>query len=413
VSFQVLKDNYRQNVVLGNARAGAANLVTVHQRMIRELERTGALNRAVEFLPDDEELDTRRLAGEGLTSPELSVLLAYAKISLAAALNESDVSDDAWFQVMLSRYFPKLCVERFPEAIERHPLRSQIITTVTTNELLNIGGITFAFRIAEETGADVPDIVRSAMASMEIFDILDLRRQINALDNAVTTSVQTSLHLETRRMLDRCARWFLQTRGGSIDVGEQIAAFRPVVETYAGTIPDALRGQEAARLRISIDKYVQQGVPRPLATQVSALLEAFALLPITDICGRSGEKPDTVIPLYFELSDRYDIDKTLLMITALPRGDRWTALARQALRTDLYGVLAALTENVMRTTPESASPDERVTQWESEHEAGLTRARATLDEIAAQEDADLATLSVALRVLRNLVAQGAATTDRD
>ncbi len=412
VSFQVLKDNYRQNVVLGNARAGAANLVTVHQRMIRELERTGALNRAVEFLPDDEELDTRRLAGEGLTSPELSVLLAYAKISLAAALNESDVCDDPWFQVMLSRYFPDLCIERFPEAIERHPLRGQIITTVTTNEVLNVGGITFAFRVAEETGADVPDIVRSAMASMEIWNIVDLRRQINALDNAVATPVQTSLHLETRRMLDRCTRWFLQTRGGSIDVGQQIAAFRPVVEKYANTVPDALRGQEAARLRINIDRYVQQGVPRPLATRVSAILEAFALLPITDICARSGEQPDTVIPLYFELSDRYDIDKTLLMITALPRGDRWTALARQALRTDLYGVLGALTENVMRTTPPTASPADRIAQWESEHEAGLTRARATLDEIAGQEDADLATLSVALRVLRNLVAQGAVATNR-
>ena len=412
VSFEVLKDNYRQNVVLGNARAGAASLVTVHQRMIRELERTGELNRAVEYLPDDEEFETRRLAGEGLTSPEFSVLLAYAKITLAAALNESDVSEDAWFQVMLSRYFPKLCIERFPEAIQRHPLRGQIITTVTTNELINIGGITFAFRVAEENGADVPEIVRAAMASMEIWDILGLRRQINALDNVVSTEVQTAMHLETRRLLDRCTRWFLQTRGGSIDVGQQIAAFGPVVEKYASTVPDALRGQEAARLRIAIDRYVQQGVPRPLATQVSALLEAFALLPITDICARVGEQPDTVLPLYFELSDRYDIDETLLMISALPRGDRWTGLARQALRTDLYGVLGALTENVLRTTPASDAPSDRIAQWESQHEAGLARARGTLDEIAAQEEADLATLSVALRVLRNLVAQGTTASDR-
>ena len=90
VAEQVLQDNYGQNVVLGNARAGAPALITVHQRMIRELERLGLLDRALEFLPDDEEFRTRQLAGEGLTSPELSVLLAYAKIWLTQELERVD-----------------------------------------------------------------------------------------------------------------------------------------------------------------------------------------------------------------------------------------------------------------------------------------------------------------------------------
>jgi glutamate dehydrogenase len=409
VSAKVLKDNYRQNVVLGNARAGAPALITVHQRMIRELERQELLNRALEFLPDDEEIDARRLAGEGLTSPELAVLLAYAKISLNAELNASDIGEDEWFQTMLPRYFPPICVERYPEEIRAHPLRSDIITTVATNELINIGGITFFFRAVEEYGAGVSEIVRAAMSTLEIFQILPIRRRINALDNLVPTATQTALHLETRRLLDRATRWFLQTRGGVIDVGLQIATFRPIVEKYASAIPRAMLGQEADRLRMTTDHFITGGAPPDLAETVACMLDTFTLLDITTICANTGESPDTVIPLYFMLSERYDVDKTLRLITGLPRGDRWNALARQALRTDLYGVLGALTENVIRTTPADESTVDRVVSWERSHEAGLARARATLDEISAQEEADLATLSVALRVMRNLVAQGSAS----
>ena len=139
-------------------------------------------------------------------------------------------------------------------------------------------------------------------------------------------------------------------------------------------------------------------------------LDVFALLDIAEIAVRTGEAPASLVPLYFVISERYDVDQTLMRITALPRGDRWGALARQALRSDLYGVIAGLTARVSRATDPRLVPSDRILQWEQAHAAGLGRARATLDEIASTEDVDLATLSVALRVLRNLVAQGAAST---
>jgi len=104
------------------------------------------------------------------------------------------------------------------------------------------------------------------------------------------------------------------------------------------------------------------------------------------------------------LSDRYDMDRTLLRITSLPRGDRWTALARQALRSDLYQAIAALTVSVIESTDPQKAPRDRIDGWEEANAEGVARARATLEEINAVEDPDLATLSVALRVLRNLVA---------
>ena len=139
----------------------------------------------------------------------------------------------------------------------------------------------------------------------------------------------------------------------------------------------------------------------------------FALLDVTDICVRTGESAETVVPLYFTVSERYDIDRTLVRITELPRGDRWSVLARHALRSDLYAVVAGLTSRILRSTPHDEAPLERLARWEADHAQGVGRARATLDDIASVENPDLATLSVALRAMRNLVAQGTTSSGAD
>ena len=406
VAMHVLADNYGQNVVLGNARAGAAALISVHLRMIQDLERRGILNRALEYLPDDQEFQTRQHAGEGLTSPELAVLLAYSKISLTAELTEAGLGADPWFEIAVRRYFPSLLAEKFGRQLATHPLRAQIISTVTCNRIINLGGITMVFRAMEESGATALEVVRAASAAIEIFGISQIMDAIDAQDNLIPSSAQCLLHLETRRLLDRATRWFLQTRGSSIDVAEQVARFAPTVRDYADKVPGALMGSEADRWLNLSKRFVAAGAPVSLADTAAGVVDNFSLLDIREIAGRSGEDVASVLPLYFTISERYDVDQLLLRITALPRGDRWSALARQALRSDLYGVIGALTARVIRSTNPVMDPLARIEAWEGAHQAGLGRARSTLEEIAEQEVTDLATLSVALRVLRNLVAQG-------
>jgi len=405
VAAMVLADNYGQNVVLGNARAGTRALLTVQQRMIRELERNGLLDRALEFLPDDEEIRTRELAGEGLTGPELCVLLAYAKIWLTKELNSSTFADDPYFTRVLVEYFPEGLRDRFADSLHAHPLRSQIITTVTVNRLLNIAGITFVFRAMEETGASAVEVVRAATAAMEIFQIPEFWAQVNSHDNSISTSAQIALHLENRRLLDRATRWFLQTRGGTIDVQTEVDRFGSVVEDHTSAVPTNLLGKERERFDRLMRRFQQAGAPEELARYAALSLDVFALLDVTDICLRTGESAEVVIPLYFTISDRYDIDATLVKISDLPRGDRWSALARFALRSDLYSVVAGLTSRILRSTAADLPPLERLSQWEWDHSEGVSRARTTLDDIEQVESPNLATLSVALRALRNLVAQ--------
>ena len=226
---------------------------------------------------------------------------------------------------------------------------------------------------------------------------------IDALDNEAPAETQRQLYLEARRLLDRVTRWLVQNRGGEIDIAAEIGRFRPAVEELMPAIPQMLLGAEQERLDTRANAFMEGGAPQDLAVQVASMLDAFSLLDIVEVAQRTDRSPAAVAPLYYALSERYDVDRLLVRITRLPRDDRWQALARAALRSDLYAALAGLTEQVLAVATPGAAPGEQINEWEAKYASALSRTRATLDEIAALEQFDVATLSVALRAMRTLV----------
>ena len=406
VAHLVLRDNYEQNVLIGNARVQVHSMLPVHQRFIRALEARGDLDRGLEFLPSDAEIDARHAAREGLTSPELAVLVAYSKITLTDDLLETSLADEQWFRRVLRSYFPSPIAEQYDALLENHPLRKQIIVTVVVNDMVNRGGITFAYRAGEETGAGPVEVARAYTVAREVFALPDYWARVEALDNLVPTIAQVSLFLESRRLLDRAARWVLTSRGGRVDVEREIDALREEVQRVVGRVPDMLVGVEKERLEARTDELVALGAPRDLARETAALLDAFGLLDVVEVAHATETSAEEVADMYFLLSERYEVDRMLSRITQLPRDDRWSALARAALRSDLYGALRDMTRRVIVSTFGTEGPAERVEQWEALQAEGLARARATLDEIANLDQFDLATLSVALRTIRTLVHQG-------
>jgi glutamate dehydrogenase len=142
--------------------------------------------------------------------------------------------------------------------------------------------------------------------------------------------------------------------------------------------------------------------------RTASLLYAFPLLDVVGIARASGRAAGDVAPLHYALSEHFGVDVLLTRITELPRSDRWSALARSALRYDLYAVLADLTANVLAETEDGLDPDARIAAWEKANAEGLARSRGTLDEIMAAESYDIATLSVGLRTIRALLRSGSA-----
>ena len=192
---------------------------------MRALSGRGHLDRAVEYLPDDEALGDRKSNGRGLTRPELSVLLAYAKIALYDGCCRIDLPDDPFMVDDRLRYFPKPLHEPLPTEIERHRLHREIIATRVTNELVNRDGITFVHEVKEKTGASAGDIARAYMISREVFCMRDLWLAIEALDNQVPASLQTELLIECGRFMERMTTWFLRNGRHPLDIIGEIGTF--------------------------------------------------------------------------------------------------------------------------------------------------------------------------------------------
>jgi glutamate dehydrogenase len=399
----VLRDNYEQNVLLGNARVQAPAMLSVHGRLISALESRGELDRGLEFLPSQAEIEQREAAGQGLTSSELAVLAAYSKITLTATVLGSELPDDPWFTAALRRYFPARLVEEHGDRLASHPLRREIITTWVSNDLVNRGGMTFVFRMQEETGASPVEAVRAYGVVREAYRLEDFWAAVEELDNELPTHVQSMLYLEARRLMDRSARWLVQARRASIDVAAEVEHFQAALDELVPLVPELLVGSEHERLMLRAAEFTGLGVPDQLAERAATLLDTFSLLDVVEIATAEKLPPREVAAVYFAISERIEVDRMLTRITGLPRDDRWSALARSALRYDLYAALAGLTQAVLTSTSSTGSPADRILAWEKQNAEGVARAQATLEEIVALDSFDLATLSVALRTIRTLL----------
>ncbi|HET6210185.1 MAG TPA: NAD-glutamate dehydrogenase domain-containing protein, partial [Jatrophihabitans sp.] len=402
VAELVLCDNYEQNVVLGVARHGARALVSVHRRLLRELEKAGRLDRQIEFLPSDKELAAREAEHTGLSSPELAVLTAYVKIGLAEQIGESRLPDEPWFQRVLRDYFPRPIAQRLADSLPDHPLRRQIITTCVVNDMVNRGGITFVFRAQEETGTDPATVARAYTVVREVFGLPEIWRQLQELDNQVPTDAQHVGYREVRRTVDRAVRWLIDVRFPISDLATEIERFKPTVEALAPRVHDLLRGRERENRYAEVDRLIGHGLPRELAMRITNLLTSFLLLDVVEIAVANGRPPAEVADLHFALSEQLSVDDLLSAVTDLPREDRWSALARAATRHDVYAALAAITTAVLNNTDPSLLATERMTAWAEQNPERIERARSTFAEALSRDPVDLATLSVALRVMRSL-----------
>ncbi|MHA3702208.1 NAD-glutamate dehydrogenase, partial [Jatrophihabitans sp. YIM 134969] len=404
VAKQVLADNYGQNVLLGVSRSTAPALIGVHARLLRELESTGELDRALEFLPDDAELTERAEAGQGLTSPELSVVVAYVKNGLTRRLIATSLPEEPWFHRALVGYFPAEIVERLRPQLAGHPLRREIITTAVVNDCVNRAGTTFVFRAVEETGAPAEQVLKAYTVAREVFDLESFWADVEALDHTVSTDAQVAALRWIRRVIDRATRWLLDSRFPIADVTAEISRFRPAVAALLPHVHELVCGVEREALDADSASLVAAGLPTDLAHRVSALLSGFLLLDVVEIAQAENEPVEAVAALHFALSEHFHVDALLTRITGLDRRDRWHALARSALRHDLYAALSSLTRTVLRGSDPTAPATERMQTWAAANTERVERALVTLDSALASEPAagDLAVLSVALRVLRGL-----------
>ncbi|MFJ3198355.1 NAD-glutamate dehydrogenase [Streptomyces griseoviridis] len=399
----VLRNNYAQNTAIANALAQSKDMLHAQQRFIRHLVREGHLDRALEFLPTDRQIRERLSQGQGLTSPETAVLLAYTKITVADELLHTSLPDDDYLRGLLYAYFPTDVREKFAEHVDGHPLRREIVTTVLVNDTVNTGGTTYLHRLREETGASLEEIVRAQTAARAIFRSSPVWDAVEGLDNTVEAAVQTRIRLHSRRLVERGTRWLLNNRPQPLQIAETVEFFADRVEQVWQELPKLLRGADAEWWQRIHDELTAAGVPEELATGVAGFSSVFPALDIVSVADRTGKEPMQVAEVYYDLADRLHISQLMDRIIELPRADRWQSMARASIREDLYAAHSALTADVLAAGNGTSTPEQRFTAWEEKNAAILSRARTTLEEIQGSEAFDLANLSVAMRTMRTLL----------
>jgi glutamate dehydrogenase len=309
----------------------------------------------------------------------------------------------------LTKYFPNPIRASYQDKLASHPLRREIITNAVVNSMVNRGGMTFAFRASEETGATAEQVTRAFVVCREVFGMIGFVASVEELDNVVSTETQTALYLEFRRLLDRAVRWFLVNRPSTINVASEVERFGAVVAELGPQMSTLLQGAELMRLEVRTAEFEKLGAPREMALRAAGLLDQFSLLDIVEISVDTERESAEVAPVYFATSEQFGIDVMLTRVTKLPRDDRWDSLARGALRYDLYAVLKALTTSVLDSSESGMAPKERTLVWSEANAESLARANAALAGIQRLEHPGISALSVALRILRGVIRSGSAT----
>ncbi len=402
VAQLVLRDNYFQNQVLGVARGRELELLDEQVRYMRALKAADRLNPKIEFLPLDDVVAERRQARTGLTTPELAVLLAYNKMELFEHVLASDVPEDGFIAATLERYFPRPLRERFPEAIRRHPLRREIIATHVVNSMVNRVGPTFVHRLQEETGAAPADIVRAYLGAREIFGVVPLWLENEALDNRIGVPAQNAIVLATVRLLVRGTVWMLQHREALRDLRATIGRFEPGVAAVAAGVDGWLAPHERAALDADAARLAAAGVPEALALRVARLDALFAGLDIVEVAGETGYEVGTVAGVYFGVGGRLDLHWLSQQIASMPAATHWQGLARVALRDDLSSLSRGLAGAVLRLSPQLKSSQALILAWEAQRQFQLRRCDQLLADLKPTPALDLAMLSVLLREFRAL-----------
>ncbi len=401
VARLVLCDNYEQTEAVSIVQAVGEAVLDVQARFMRGLEKAGKLDRFLEGLPDDETIAERHVQGIGLTRPELSVLMAYAKLVLYEDLIQSDLPDDPQLADDLVLYFPELLRERFRPAIDRHRLRREIIATGVTNTLVNRVRPTFAWQMCDETNKPYSDVARAFIIMRDSFDLRTVWSDIEALDNKLPAAVQLDMMIAVARLLERAMLWLLRSGYEKLDLAAYTNEFRPRIAAIQNQLTRILPASMLGTVRVRQAELMEDGIPEELAKRVASLDVMSSAMDIIRISRMDADHGvEEVARVYFGVGSRFGLDRLRAATNHVAAETPWQKTALQALVEDLFSYQSALASRVISETNGAGDP---VDAWLAQRSRVVERVDQTMHDFRASSTVDLAMLTVASRQFRVLV----------
>ncbi|MEM1178777.1 MAG: NAD-glutamate dehydrogenase [Acidobacteriota bacterium] len=400
VSRLVLRDNYLQSQALSLELAQKRSLLDDHVRLMNVLARKSGLDRQLEQLPNDATLAERKEKKQGMTRPEISVLLAHAKMAVYNDLLESDLPDDPSRTRDLVSYFPSAMKKRLRRHLESHRLRRELIATHVTNSMVNRMGTTYVNRLVDETGRRVADIARAYTAARDVFELRDLWNLIERLDNKVAAEMQSRMMQIANGTLADLSRWFLRHGGHPFNLGEVVRRYQDGMVVVAAQLEDLLAPNAKGKVRRRFKRLVDKGVPEDVASRIATMDLLPSACDVARSAAEAGGDVERMGRIYFTLGERLGFDRFRRAAEQLPNDSIYLQSAVTALLDDFSNHQTDITRQVADHDGRARAAIKAWSETRPDAVARLDRLRQELD---FDSTADLAVLTIAERELRRLV----------
>ena len=409
----VLADNYDQTFAISVAQASSARDLDAAGRFMRELEKSGKLDRSVEFLPDDEALRALAREGLGLTRPDLAVLLAYAKLDLFHAVVASELPDDGYFAAELEAYLPPLAVKRFADELPNHRLRREIVASRLANETVNLAGPLFVQRMRELSSASGGEIARAFVLSANAFGLEELKIRVSALDLKVRADIQNAMMVDVAELMRRLGLWFLVHLPGGTGIAETVRIYGAGVAALKGHFAGLISPYEAQATEARIAELQAAGIPLDVAEDVAVLPLLGAVPEIVLLSQLHNVPVDAAAGAYFAVGTLVGLDRLRGLASRISVTDHWDRLAIRRMVDDLFASQRVLAVEAIGNARDVLKRGDRTKgaeaaqAWAATRQEDLLRAQTFLSEIEHGGPLTIAKLTLANSQVQKLAPQPA------
>ena len=415
VAEHVLRHNYEQTRAITQMEATAPTDLDIHARFMTTLEREGRLDRALEYLPDAESITSFRQSSLGLTRPDLSVLLAYAKMWIFDELVLSEAPDDPIFESELFSYFPE-AVHEFTGPIVSHRLRKEIIATRLSNEIVDTCGVGFAQRAAETTGADFPTVALAYEAARRIYNLNDFAASVDDLDNKAPASLQTSLYLEAASLLREQVFHLLsetKSKEALLNGGLKavIAKYQAPVAQFKKALPDILPAEASQMLEERYEQWIALKAPKAIAREAASIPALEYAFDIVDLAAETGWSNPGVGGVFFAVGRMFKIDALRDRARREPPADHFDKVAMRQIIEDLGARQRTLSQRIISFAGDEpkGSPakwvDKVIARWGESGAEAVAQFEATANELDLSGSVSVGKFTLLTRKLDELAAE--------
>ncbi|WP_434784989.1 NAD-glutamate dehydrogenase domain-containing protein [Qipengyuania zhejiangensis] len=397
----VLEDNRLQALALSIAEIGGPRAMASQRHLIETLEAGGNLDRRTEGLADDQTLHRRAADGQGLTRPELAVLLSSSKLVLQDAIERSALADDSLLADTLFNSFPEPMRGKYKAQIAGHRLRREIVATKLANRIVNRLGTIHPFELAEEEGVELAEVAAAFVAAENLFHLGDLWDAIDS--TAMPESARLLLFDRLAAAVGNLMSDVLRSASGKVEPSELVSELGKGVKILSDATDELLSPEsrlQSARLQAHL---VEAGAPEKLAARVTRLYDLDGSVGLARLSRDTQIEPKGLTRAFTEIGIRLGIDWAQSTAALMSPSDVWERLLVSGLARDFQQMRIELLRRLARRKDAKKDMPGTVEKWAEEQGIAVRAFRGMIGRAQAHTPVAPAMLAQIASMARNLL----------